>query len=116
MHCKMFMGTFIGMTLQWFVGLPDGYITSFDQFSGLFREQFIFNQAQLPISFDFFGINQRQGKPMKDFLKRFGAFAVKLQTQDEALMVLAFRQGVMSGSFSDSLIRNQAITFGEIRR
>jgi len=32
MHCKMFMGTFIGTTLQWFVSLPDGHITSFDQF------------------------------------------------------------------------------------
>jgi len=29
-HCKMFMGTLTGMTLQWFVGLPDGHITSFD--------------------------------------------------------------------------------------
>jgi len=37
-HCKMFMGTLTGMTLQWFVGLPDGHITSFDQFSELFRE------------------------------------------------------------------------------
>jgi len=31
-------------------------------------------------------------------------------------MVHAFEQGVMSGSFNDSLIRNQARTFGEIRR
>ena len=31
-------------------------------------------------------------------------------------MVLAFGQGVMSGSFSDSLIRNRARTFGKIRR
>jgi len=43
MHCKMFMGTFSGTTLQWFVDLPDGHITSFDHFSELFREQFIIN-------------------------------------------------------------------------
>ena len=30
MHCKMFMGTFTGTVLQWFVGLPNGHITSFD--------------------------------------------------------------------------------------
>ena len=30
MHCKMFMGTFTGITLQWFIGLPDGHITSSD--------------------------------------------------------------------------------------
>ena len=113
MHCKMFMGTFIGTTLQLFVCLPDGHITSFDQFFGLFREQFIVNQAQPPVSFDLFGIKQRLGRlPLKDFLNRFGAFAVKLQTQDEALMFHAFRKGVMSRSFSDSLIRYQAKTFG----
>jgi len=48
-------------------------------------------------------------------MNRFGAFVVKLQTQDEALMVHAFGQGIMSGPFSDSLIRNWARTFWEIR-
>ena len=43
-------------------------------------------------------------------------FVVKLQTQDEALMVHAFGQGIMSRPFSDSLIRNRAKTFGEIQR
>jgi len=43
MQCKMFMGTFIGTALQWFCGLPDGQITSFDKFSELFREQFSIN-------------------------------------------------------------------------
>ena len=37
-QCKMFMSIFIGTTLQWFSGLPDGHITSFEQFSRLFRE------------------------------------------------------------------------------
>ena len=58
-HCKMFMGTLKGTTLQWFVGLPDGHITSFDQFSKLFREQFIVNQARPSVPFDLFGVKQR---------------------------------------------------------
>ena len=37
-HCKMFMGTLTDTTLQWFSGLPDGHITSFDQFSKLFSD------------------------------------------------------------------------------
>jgi len=24
MHCKLFIGTFVGTTLDWFIGLPDG--------------------------------------------------------------------------------------------
>jgi len=30
MHCKLFMGTFLGTTLDWFISLLDGHITSFD--------------------------------------------------------------------------------------
>lgn len=53
---------------------------------------------------------------MKDFLNRFRAFVVKFHTQDEALLVHAFKQGVMAGPFIDSLIRNGARTYGEIKQ
>jgi len=38
MHFKLLMETFSDTTLDWFISLPDGHITSFDQFSTLFRE------------------------------------------------------------------------------
>ena len=88
------------------MGLLDDHITSFDQFYGLLREHIIVNQAQSLVPFDLFGVKQRQGEPLKDLLNKFGAFIVKLQTQDKALMVHAFGQAIMSGPFSDSLIRN----------
>jgi len=116
MHCKLFMGTFSGTTLDWFISLPDGHITSFDQFSMLFRKQFIVNQAPPPVSFDLFDVKQYQGEPLKDFLNRFGALVVKLHTKDEAMMVHTFRRGLLSGPFSDSLIRCRPKTFCEIRR
>jgi len=58
MHCKLFMSTFSGTTLDWFVNLPNGHITSFDQFSTLFREQFIVNQAPPLVSYDLFDVKQ----------------------------------------------------------
>ena len=82
----------------------------------MFREQFSVNQAQPLISFDLFNVKQRQGESLKNYLNRFWAFIVKLQTHDEPLMVNAFGQGVMTGSFSDSLIRNPTVTFVEIQR
>jgi len=41
---------------------------------------------------------------------------MKLRTHDENAMVSAFEQGVASGPFCDSLIRNPAETFSEIRQ
>ncbi|XP_068503818.1 uncharacterized protein [Phaseolus vulgaris] len=40
-YCKMFMSTLQGTALEWFVSLPTGYITNFQQFSKLFVEQYI---------------------------------------------------------------------------
>jgi len=36
-RCKMLMGTFTRKILQWFSGIPDGHITSFPQFSRMFK-------------------------------------------------------------------------------
>ena len=69
-----------------------------------------------PVSFNLFDVKQYQGEPLKDFLNRFGALVVKLHTKDEAMMVHAFRWGVLSGPFNDSLIRCCPKTFCEIRR
>ena len=53
---------------------------------------------------------------MKEFLNRFGAHVVKLNTKDETMMVHAFRKEIASGPFSESLIRNRPKTLSEIRR
>jgi len=61
-------------------------------------------------------VKQYQGDPWKDFLNRFGALVVKLHTKDEAMMVHAFRRGMLSRPFSDSLTKCLPKTFSEIRR
>jgi len=53
---------------------------------------------------------------MKEFVNRFGAQVVKLNTKDERMTVHAFRKGICPGPFSESLIRSRPKTFNEIRR
>jgi len=72
-HCKLFMSTHTGTTLDWFISLPDGHITSIEQFSTLFREQYIVNRAPPPVSYNLFDVRQYQGESLKDFLNRFEA-------------------------------------------
>ena len=115
MHCKLLMSMLAGTTLGWFISLPDGHVTSFTQFSTLFREQYITNRAPPSVSYNLFDIRQYQGESLKEFLNRFGAQVVKLNTKDETMMVHTFRKGIVSGPFSESLIRSRPKTFGEIR-
>jgi len=55
-QCKMSMGTFTGTTLQWLSRIPDAQITSFPQFSRMFREQFSINKVKPLRLYDLFNI------------------------------------------------------------
>jgi len=53
---------------------------------------------------------------LKEFLNRFGVQVVRLKPTYEAMTVLAFVKGMLSGPFSESLLRFYPKTFTEIRR
>ncbi|XP_068498326.1 uncharacterized protein [Phaseolus vulgaris] len=115
-YCKLFRSTLSGIALEWFVSLPDGHITSFQQFSRLFMEQYIVNRAPPVVTYDLFDVRQNQGESLNDYLSRFGAQVVRLPSKDEDMLVHAFKKGVLPGPFSESLIKSHPSTFAEIRR
>jgi len=115
-YCKMFMSTLSGTALDWFVSIPTGHITTFQQFSKMFVEHYIVNKAPPLVSYNLFDIRQYQGESLKDFLNRFGAQIVRLPGKDKEMFVHAFKKGVLPGPFSESLIRSHPATFAEIRR
>jgi len=114
-RCKFFMSTLAGTAMDWFISLPDGHVTSFQQLTKLFRAQYIANRAPLSVSYDLFDVRQYEGESLKEFLHRFGAQIVRLNLKDERMMVHTFRKGIVPGPFSESLIRNHPKTFAEIR-
>jgi len=109
-YCKLFMSTLSGIALEWFVSLPDGHITSFQQFSKLFMEQYIVNRAPPVVSYDLFDVRHNQGESLRNYLSHFGAQVVRLPNKDEDMLVHAFKKGVLAGPFSESLIRNRPST------
>ena len=115
-YCKLLMCMLAGAVLEWFVSLPDGHITTFDQFVTLFREQYLINKAPTWLSYDVFDIKQYHGESMKDYLNRFGVQVVRLKPTDEAMVVHAFVKGTLLGPFSELLLRFYQKTFTEITR
>ena len=55
-YYKMLMRTLSGAALEGFISLPDGHITSFDQFATLFREQYLMNKASARLSYDVYDV------------------------------------------------------------
>jgi len=115
-RCKLFMSMLVGTIMDWFISLPDGHVTLFTQLSKLFREQYIANHAPPPNSYNLFDVRQYQSESLKEFVNRFGAQVVRLNTKDETMMVNVFRKGICLGPFSESLIRSRPKTFAEVRR
>jgi len=114
--CKLFMSTLTGMAMDWFISLPNGHITFFQQLSRLFSEKYLVNRALSPVSYDLFDVKQYQGETLKEYINHFGAQVVKVGTIEEPMIVYAFRKGVCPGPFCESIIRNRPRTFAEIRR
>jgi len=86
-RCKLFMSTFTGMAMDWFISLRNGHITSFRQLSQLFREQYLANKAPSQVSYDLFDVKQYQGETLKKYINRFGAQVVKVGTSEEPMSV-----------------------------
>jgi len=106
-RCKLFMSTLTGMAMDWFISLPSVHITSFQQLSQLFREQYLANRAPPPVSYDLFDVKQYQGESLKEYINRFGSQVVKVGTSEEPMIVYAFRKGVCPDPFCESIIHNR---------
>jgi len=61
-------------------------------------------------------VKQYQGETLKEYINRFGAQVVKVNTTEKPMIVYAFRKGISPGPFCESLIRNRPRTFAEIMR
>jgi len=64
---------------------------------------------------DLFNVKLREGEFFKDYLNRFCAVSVRLQTLNEDMVIVAFVKGVAVSPFSNSLFRNMAESLSEIR-
>jgi len=98
--------------VQWDPSWSDHLFLSF---SMMFREQFSASKVKPSRMYDLFGMRQREGDSLRDYLNRFSALTVRLQTHDEDMIIVSFEQGIAMRAFSDSVIRNPTKTFFEVR-
>ncbi|XP_074298168.1 uncharacterized protein LOC141628987 [Silene latifolia] len=71
--CKGFGSTLTGAALQWFVGLPNGTISSFADLVNTFNQQFPSSRRTPKQPSDLYKIVQEIGESIKDYVTRFNA-------------------------------------------
>ncbi|XP_074298989.1 uncharacterized protein LOC141629984 [Silene latifolia] len=88
---KGFRSTLTGAALQWFVGLPNGTISSFADLVNAFNQQFSSSRRTPMQPSDLYRIIQEIGESIKDYVTRFNAEKVSIRGCDTSKAINAFR-------------------------
>ncbi|XP_076889098.1 uncharacterized protein LOC143539763 [Bidens hawaiensis] len=100
--CHIFTLTLVGAARAWFERLPDGQITSWEDLTKNFTQQFSQQRRHINDPADILNIVRKDNETLKDFITRFNKEGLNIGGVSEELLRAAFRQNVKC----DDLIRN----------
>ena len=101
--CRVFPTTLKGPTLVWFSKLPPNTITSFQELSKLFVNNFIGGQRQNRSSSNLLNIEWGENESMRTFISYFNREALLVDEMDDKILLTAFYNGVSSDLFIHKL-------------
>ncbi|XP_076954024.1 uncharacterized protein LOC143628275 [Bidens hawaiensis] len=114
--CKGFGSTLIGSALKWLLSLPPYSITSFSHLINLFNSQFSCSRSFEKLTIDLYKVVQPRGKPLRQFLTRFGREALEIPNLDVPIAIEAFKMGLRKdSSFYQDLVMTPCRNFEEVR-
>src|ERR1044072_9956750 len=116
LKCKLFGGTLKSNALDWFATLPNRSITSFEDFSRRFLEQFSARKETIVTSATLWNTHQKEGESLNEFVLRFSDLARQVKVQNPASQAEAFANGLRAGDFNSDLSIKPAASLDEIRR
>ncbi|XP_076947030.1 uncharacterized protein LOC143618832 [Bidens hawaiensis] len=100
--CHIFTLTLVGAARAWFERLPDGQITSWEDLTKKFIQQFSQQQQLISDPADILNVVRKDNENLEDFITRFNQEGLNIGSVSEELLRAAFRQNVKC----DDLIRN----------
>ena len=101
--CKAFPITLKGSTRVWFNKIPPNTVSSFEDLSKLFVNNFIGGQRHKRLSSSLLTIEQRENESLQSFITRFNREALTMDKMDDKLLLAAFHNGVNSDLFIHKL-------------
>ena len=101
--CRAFPTTLKGLARVWFSKIPPNTVSSFEELSNLFINNFIRGQRHKCSSFNLLTIEQWDNKSLRSFITRFNREALMADEMDDKLLLAAFHNGVSSDLFIHKL-------------
>ena len=110
---RAFPTTLKGPAQVWFSKIPPNTVSSFEELSKLFVNNFIGGQRHKHFSSSLLTIKQGENKSLQSFITRFNKEALTMDEMDDKLLLVAFHNGVNSNLFIHKLYEQEPQTMAE---
>ena len=101
--CRAFPTSLKGLARVWFGKLPPNTITSFQELSKLFINNFVRGQRYKCSSSSLLNIEQGENESVRTFISRFNREALLVDKMNDKILLAAFYNGVNSYLFIHKL-------------
>ena len=101
--CRAFLTTLKGPARVWFSKIPPNTVSSFEELSKLFVNNFIGGQRHKRSSSGLLTIEQRENENLQSFITRFNREALMVDEMYDKLLLAVFHNGVNSNLFIHKL-------------
>ncbi|XP_030970001.1 uncharacterized protein LOC115990293 [Quercus lobata] len=112
--CRVFPTTLKGPAQVWFSKIPPNSVSSFEELSKLFVNNFIGGQRHKRSSSNLLTIEQGENESLRSFITRFNIEALSVDEADDKLLLAAFHNGVNSDLFIHKLYEKEPQSMAEL--
>ncbi|XP_065623652.1 uncharacterized protein LOC136064999 [Quercus suber] len=112
--CRAFPTTLKGPARVWFSKIPPNSVSSFEELSKLFVNNFIGGQRHKRSSSILLTIEQGENESLRSFITRFNREALTVDEVDDKLLLAAFHNGVNSDLFIHKLYEKEPQSMAEL--
>ncbi|XP_050280657.1 uncharacterized protein LOC126721650 [Quercus robur] len=112
--CRAFSTILKGSAWVWFSKIPSNTMSSFEELSKLFANNFIGGQRHKRSSSSLLTIEQGENESLWSFITRFNKEALTVDEMDDKLLLAAFHNGVNSDLFIHKLYEQEPQTMAEL--
>ena len=99
---------------MWFSKIPSNTVSSFEELSKLFVNNFIGGQRHKRSLFSLLTIEQGENERLRSFITRFNREALTVDEVDDKLLLAAFHNGINSDLFIHKLYEKEPQTMAEL--
>jgi len=114
--CKSFSVALRGSALEWFMSLPPYTIDSFTTLTTAFTTQFDTSHRHDLTMISLLNLEQEEGEPLRTFIDRFGAIAMKIKDLTPNLILTYMMTSLRPGPFADELAMRSSSGMQELKK